>query len=65
MEKNYYHVSFGMDENKSVVTPSGGKLVSISGANVTKQIFPDGEELLSVIHEGKVDIYASFPIVFD
>lgn len=62
MDKNYYHVSFEQSDNKSYEVPSGGELVIISGANVTKQVFPNGDELLSVIHDGKVDVYSSFPI---
>lgn len=62
MDKNYYHVSFGMSDSKSVIVPQGGKMINISGANVTRHVFPNGDELLSVIHNGKVDLYASFPI---
>ncbi|HFR3958435.1 TPA: hypothetical protein ACHVIQ_000900 [Streptococcus suis] len=49
----------------SYSTPSaeGREIISIKGAEVTKMIFADGNELLNVIHDGFVDVYATFPIV--
>ncbi|MCK4026687.1 hypothetical protein [Streptococcus iners] len=65
MEPNYFHVRFKQSDNVSYSTPSaeGREIISIKGAEVTKMLFADGNELLSVIHDGFVDVYATFPIV--
>lgn len=67
MKPNYFHVQFKQSENVSYSTPSaeGRKIISIKGAEVTKMIFADGNELLNVIHDGTVDVYATFPIVLE
>ncbi|MGU7859869.1 hypothetical protein ACS6YO_01035 [Streptococcus suis] len=65
MEPNYFHVRFKQSDNVSYSTPSaeGREIISIKGAEVTKMLFADGNELLSVIHDDFVDVYATFPIV--
>lgn len=65
MEPNYFHVRFKQSDNVSYSTPSaeGREIISIKGAEVTKMLFADGNELLNVIHDGFVDVYATFPIV--
>lgn len=67
MEPNYFHVRFRQSENISYSTPSaeGREIISIKGAEVTKIIFADGNELLNVIHDGLVDVYATFLIVLE
>lgn len=67
MSPNYFHVQFKLGEKVSYNTPSaeGREVIPIKGAEVTKMIFADGNELLSVIHNETVDVYASFPIVLE
>lgn len=67
MGPNYFHVQFKLGEKVSYNTPSaeGREVIPIKGAEVTKMIFADGNELLSVIHNETVDVYASFPIVLE
>lgn len=64
MDKNYYHVRMNKDEQFKFSTPSaeGEKIEVISGASITRQIYADGNELLTVFHGDRVDFYSSFPI---
>jgi len=67
MDKNYYHVQLNNDDEFSYETPSaeGREIEMISGSKVTRMTYATGDELLQVIHENRVDIYASFPIKID
>lgn len=64
MEKNYYHVRMRKGDQFKFSTPSakGRKLESLNGASITRQIFADGNEILTVFSGERVDFYASFPI---
>lgn len=67
MEKNYYHVSFNSSDNVSFETPSaeGRNIILISGTDVVKMEYADGNELFQISHDGKVDVFATFPIELD
>ena len=64
MDKNYYHVQMSNKDQFSIQTPANdGKIPElIAGANVTRQIFSTGDELLQVMHGDRIDIYSSFPV---
>lgn len=63
MNPNYYHERFEQGGNVSFTTPAGGEIIPILNANVTKTVFPDGHELFTIIHNGIVDVFATFPII--
>ncbi len=56
----HYHIS--MDKPFHYKTPSKVKTVPIDGAAASKQVFPDGTEILNVFHNGIVDIYSDFQL---
>lgn len=62
MEKNYYHIRMKAGDNFRIETPAGGHVDLIAGAAVTRQLFPTGDEMTQIFHDGRIDIYASFPI---
>ena len=47
----------------SYSVPQDGKLIVLSGANQTKQEFPDGSELYTFIgNDGVVNVFSTFEL---
>lgn len=65
MEPTYYYVTFPADASFSYETPANGNIEFISGASITKHSYPTGDKLLQIIHDGKFEVYSTFPIVLN
>lgn len=59
----FFHYTFNMSDGMSYSVPQDGKLIVLSGANQTKQEFPDGSELYTFIgNDGVVNVFSTFEL---